>query len=169
MSATLLRVPWAVVSSELEVKSDVEIAFEDGRILEVRESRRGAVDRELPGRVLIPGLLNAHVHSEYLLLKGLLEELRLSDWDHHALFQRAWTWVKAPEQLQALRAVYRASYLEMLLGGTTYVAEFNCSDESAAVCREEMAAVGVDGLQTRRVFSRQQTEGVAVELSLIHI
>jgi 5-methylthioadenosine/S-adenosylhomocysteine deaminase len=113
------------------------------------------VDLELTHRVLIPGLINAHVHSEYLLLKGMLEELRLKEWDHHALFQRAWTWIKAPRQLQALRAVYRASYLEMLLGGTTYVAEFNCSDESAPICREEMAAVGVKGLQTRRIVGRQ--------------
>jgi 5-methylthioadenosine/S-adenosylhomocysteine deaminase len=104
--------------------------------------------------------LNAHVHSLYLLIKGLLEGLRLSEWESSGLFQQAKAWIWTPERAESLRALYRASYLEMLLGGTTFAGEYN---RSTGLSREVMEEVGIEGLQTLGVEHCQGREGLETE------
>ena len=78
----------------------------------------------LPGRALFPGLVNAHSHAFQRVLRGRTEGStgdRDDFWSWRAQMYRAAN-ALSPE---ALRAVSRQCYLEMLLAGITTVGEFH--------------------------------------------
>jgi formimidoylglutamate deiminase len=81
--------------------------------------------RRLPGRALLPGLINAHSHSFQRALRGRTEHRTSASRDTF------WTWREAmyhaagslsPEDLYD---VSRMAFLEMLAGGITTVGEFH--------------------------------------------
>ncbi|KAH9904861.1 hypothetical protein F4778DRAFT_48686 [Xylariomycetidae sp. FL2044] len=72
----------------------------------------------LPGRIIIPGLINTHAHLAQSLLRGLAEDLPLHDW----LCDRIWPLEAAYGGEGDASDGYVAARLtiaEMLLGGTT--------------------------------------------------
>jgi formimidoylglutamate deiminase len=84
----------------------------------------GVPIERLPGRVLLPGLVNAHSHAFQRALRGRAESRGAGPDDF-------WTWrsrmyhlarTLSPEQLGI---VSRMAYLEMLLSGITSVGEFH--------------------------------------------
>jgi cytosine/adenosine deaminase-related metal-dependent hydrolase len=66
------------------------------------------------GRVIVPGLVQAHLHLCQTLFRGLGERLTLLDW----LRQRIWP-LEAAHTPASLRASARLGIAELLLGGTT--------------------------------------------------
>jgi 5-methylthioadenosine/S-adenosylhomocysteine deaminase len=48
---------------------------------------------DLPGHVLIPGLINAHTHSPMTLLRGLADDLPLMTWLHEHIWPAEGRWV----------------------------------------------------------------------------
>jgi 5-methylthioadenosine/S-adenosylhomocysteine deaminase len=68
------------------VLDDHAVVLEDGRIADVlparqaRERYPGARRTELPGHVLIPGLVNLHTHAAMTLMRGLADDRPLMDW-----------------------------------------------------------------------------------------
>jgi 5-methylthioadenosine/S-adenosylhomocysteine deaminase len=59
------------------------IAIADGRIVEVGAAAASFTSRETidcRGRVVMPGLVNAHTHAPMTLLRGLADDLRLDVW-----------------------------------------------------------------------------------------
>lgn len=104
-------------ASRRVVDGDVVIA--DGRITAVGGRRRAAA----PGRVLdcrglviLPGLVQAHVHLCQTLFRGLADDLSLEDW----LTRRIWPLEAAHTE----ESVYWSAMLgaaELLLGGTTAI------------------------------------------------
>lgn len=100
---------------------DHAVAIADGRILAVLpsvEARRDiAAERviELPGHLLIPGLVNAHTHAAMVLMRGLADDLPLMTWLHEHIWPAEQRWVDPSFVADGTRL----AVLEMLRGGIT--------------------------------------------------
>ncbi len=112
-----LRVVGAtIVPSVGDVMSDGEIGFSDtsGRITYLGPVRgpRGPDDFDGTGRLVIPGLVNAHTHSAMTLLRGYSDDVPLHTWlTHIRAFELRLT-------AEDVRAGLRLALAEMLRSGT---------------------------------------------------
>lgn len=68
----------------------------------------------LPGRIIIPGLINAHMHTAQTLLRGTADDLELVSW----LCERIWP-LQGNFTPEDGYAAARLSIAEMLKSGTT--------------------------------------------------
>jgi formimidoylglutamate deiminase len=119
---TKVYVPEAVYrAGQLQFGAELVVG-DDGVVLETAPA--GAERVALPGRVLLPGLVNAHSHAFQRVLRGRTE-FRAGERDDF------WSWREAmyaaatsldPEELYV---VSRQAFLEMALGGITSVGEFH--------------------------------------------
>jgi len=122
MQAELLLHPqWIVpVDAAESILTNHSLAVAGGRIRalsptpEARTDIQAAQELELPGHVLIPGLINAHTHSPMVLLRGLADDLPLMTWLNEHIWPAEQRWVD-PE---FIRAGTRLAALEMLKSGT---------------------------------------------------
>ena len=124
MTATvdlLLYPAWVIPVDAPGVLADHAVAVHGGRVFDVlpaREARQrylGRTTLELPGRVLIPGLINLHCHAAMSLLRGYGDDMPLMEW----LKNRIWP---AEKQHVGRDFVFDGSLLacaEMLRGGIT--------------------------------------------------
>ena len=123
MHADLLIFPqWLLpVDAQDRELRDHAVAVADGRIravLPAAEARRcvtAARVLELPGHVLIPGLVNAHTHAAMTLLRGLADDLPLMNWLHGYVWPTEKRWVDPG----FVGDGSRLAVLEMLRGGVT--------------------------------------------------
>lgn len=103
---------------------DADVRVADGRIAGVTPRGRGArrrpagADRHIDctGFVIIPGLVQAHIHLCQSLFRGLADDLALEDW----LARRIWPL----EAAHTRDSIYWSAMLgaaELLLGGTTAI------------------------------------------------
>jgi len=123
MQAELLLHPqWIVpVDAAESILAHHSLAVTGGRIrallptTEARAGIRATQQIELPGHVLIPGLINAHTHSPMTLLRGLADDLPLMTW----LNQHIWPAERRWMDPEFVRAGTRLAALEMLKSGTT--------------------------------------------------
>ncbi|MBA2451466.1 MAG: amidohydrolase family protein [Chloroflexi bacterium] len=76
----------------------------------------GAREIDATGRVVIPGLVQAHLHLCQTLFRGLAEERTLLRW----LRERIWP-LEAAHDPASLRASARLGIVELLLSGTTAI------------------------------------------------
>ncbi len=70
---------------------------------------------ELPGHVLMPGLINSHTHSAMSLLRGVADDLGLMDWLNHHIWPLEKRWVS--HEWTRLGSLFSAA--EALRGGVT--------------------------------------------------
>lgn len=99
------------------------ILIQDGRITYVSSKAPDQIPEgfrvlSLPGRIVIPGLINSHAHLAQSLLRGLAEDLPLHSW----LCDRIWPLEAAYGGEGDAADGYIAARLtiaEMLLSGTT--------------------------------------------------
>ena len=132
------------------------VAVVDGRIAGVGEP--AALRQRFPrietvdcsGRILLPGLVNAHLHPELHVLKGAAEELNLHAWDDAEHFDQALVALSSPEGAWMQRAGVRAALADCLLSGATCLATYGvtvgCDDVAAA----ELVALALRGYVTIR-------------------
>ncbi len=110
------------------------VAVRDGRIvavlpaIEAREQFAPERRHDLPGHVLVPGLVNAHTHAAMTLMRGLADDRTLMVW----LKDHIW-----PAELRHVSPafVYDGTLLasaEMLRGGITCANDMYFYPESAA-------------------------------------
>lgn len=95
------------------------ILVEDGRIAEVKPSgqiRSAGAELKIPakGMVVLPGLIDTHMHLAQSLLRGCADDLALVDW----LKRRVWP-LQAAFTEEDGRVSAELSMLEMLKSGTT--------------------------------------------------
>ena len=90
---SLIASSWCVpVEPPGSVLEDHAVAVVDGRIVavlpidEARETYQPSVFVQRPGHLLIPGLVNAHVHAAMTLFRGIADDLPLDAW----LRDRVW-------------------------------------------------------------------------------
>ena len=103
------------------VIEDGAMAVHEGRIVALMlrsEADKMFAPRErldLPGHVVMPGLINAHSHAAMSLMRGLADDLPLMDW----LQQHIWP-VEGTHVSEAFCADgVQLAMLEMVRGGTT--------------------------------------------------
>jgi len=106
---------WRVERADVTVRGGriQAVGRTDGRA--DREARPVSV-RDCSGCLVIPGLIQAHVHLCQTLFRGLADDLRLEDW----LVRRIWPLEAAHTE----ETVYWSALLgaaELLLGGTTAI------------------------------------------------
>jgi len=120
--ADLLLLPQWVVPVESEgTLADHAVAVQDGRILDVlpadaAQARYDAAQTiVLPGRALIPGLVNLHGHAAMSLMRGFADDLPLMAW----LNGRIWPAEKKHASDAFVRDGTLLAAAEMLAGGIT--------------------------------------------------
>jgi cytosine/adenosine deaminase-related metal-dependent hydrolase len=113
---------------------DADVEVRDGRIaaLRRRTGRRRGQERALDcsGLILIPGLVQAHIHLCQTLFRGLADDLTLEDW----LAKRIWPL----EAAHTPDTVYWSAMLgaaELLLGGTTAILDMETVRHTDAAFR----------------------------------
>ena len=120
--ADLILLPQWVVPVETEgALSDHAVVVQDGRILDVlpadaAQARYAAAQTiVLPGRALIPGLINLHGHAAMSLLRGFADDQPLMAW----LNERIWPAEKKWISDAFVRDGTLLAAAEMLSGGIT--------------------------------------------------
>jgi 5-methylthioadenosine/S-adenosylhomocysteine deaminase len=137
MSAVLLRGASRILTSGPrwdEARGDILV--DDGRIAavggdlsqEADAARARVVD--VRGLVLLPGLVQSHVHLVQTLFRGFAEDLPLLPW----LTTRIWP-LEAAHDGASVAASARLSVAELLLGGTTTILDMGTTHHHDAVFR----------------------------------
>lgn len=118
----LIHAQWVLPVDPLDRQLiDHAVAIADGRILAVlpSEEARSSIDAQrvidLPGHLLIPGLINAHTHAAMVLMRGLADDLPLMTWLHEHIWPAEQRWVDPAFVADGTRL----AVLEMLRGGIT--------------------------------------------------
>lgn len=131
MPELLLKSGLVLTPNFQTVKAD--IAIEGNRIVsvgEVREKAERVLDAK--GKLILPGLINAHTHLAMTLLRGYAEDLPLKKW----LEERIWPL----ERRLKPKHVYAGALLgclEMIKSGTTCFADMYFHMEEVARAVEE--------------------------------
>ncbi len=106
------------------------LAFENGRITRVGTSAELGAGRRFPGAVIMPGLVNAHVHLEYSGYTGFGDGLDFGGWI--ALHLRR----KLHLSFEDVVALARLGAAECLASGITTVVDASYSGASPLACSE---------------------------------
>jgi cytosine/adenosine deaminase-related metal-dependent hydrolase len=112
----------------------------DGRIVDLADpAARMPAQRsiDVTGLVVVPGLIQSHVHLCQTLFRGLAEDQRLLGW----LRDRIWP-LEAAHDPDSLRASARLGIAELLLGGTTAVLDMGSVHHTDALF-EAAAETGI--------------------------
>lgn len=140
-----------------------------GPELELRRRFPGAERVDMSGRILLPGLINTHLHPELHVLKGLVEEMGLHDWAEAEHFEAALALLSAPAGRWIQRAAIRAALADAVLSGTTCVAVYGVTVGGDDVASQVLAELGIRGHVTiRDVEFRPVPDGGLPRLYRIH-
>ena len=96
---------------------DAYLGIQDDTICYLSEAApTEAYDRikSMPGKLLIPGLINCHCHAPMVFLRGIGSDLNLQDWLFHYIFPTEARWTDA-----GIRAASELAILELLASGVT--------------------------------------------------
>jgi 5-methylthioadenosine/S-adenosylhomocysteine deaminase len=107
-----------------------------------KNSERPLARREIDasGRIIIPGLINAHTHAAMSLFRGLADDLPLEAW-----LARIWPAEAAAVSPEMVHRCTLLSMAEMLLSGTTLVADSYFFEEEVARAAREIGMRAVCG------------------------
>src|SRR4030095_8494541 len=120
MSETLLIKGATVITLDNQNRIfDGDVFIENGRIQALGQSLNGREYKaaeviDAPGRLLVPGFVQTHIHLCQTLFRGAADDLSLIDW----LKKRIWP-MEAAHTPESLRASARLGIAELIKGGTT--------------------------------------------------
>ena len=115
---------------------DGDVVVGDGRIVRIGSREPGAGSRngdtvlDCTGLVVIPGLVQAHVHLCQTLFRGLADDLALEDW----LAKRIWP-LEAAHTEESVHWSAMLGAAELLLGGTTAILDMETVRHTDAAFR----------------------------------
>lgn len=168
----LINARWVIpVNPAGRVLEDHSVAVDDGRILAVlpqaqaQAAYTAAKRVSLPKHALIPGLVNLHTHASMALMRGLADDLPLSQW----LQDRIWP---AEARNVSPQFVYDGTLLacaEMLRGGITCFNEMYFYPGDAARAALDMgmrAALGLIVIDFPSAYATDADDYVAKGLAL---
>jgi 5-methylthioadenosine/S-adenosylhomocysteine deaminase len=155
-SPLLLEHGYVLTLDDDRNRGDLSILIDDGRIAAIDE--RAILRRAFPraqrvncrGRIIMPGLVNAHLHPDLQVLKGALEQRSLHDWSSAAEFNAAVTMLGSNAARDIQRISVRAALAECALGGTTTVGTYAVSNGGDTVCADALRDIGLRGAVTVR-------------------
>ena len=145
----LIRPQWIIPIEPAGVTlSGHALAVSDGRILallpdeEARQRFRPRQTMDLPGQVLLPGLVNLHTHAAMSLLRGFADDLPLMRW----LNERIWPAEARHAGPDFVRAGTLLACAEMLCGGITTFNDMYFFPEAAAEAARRVGMRAVLGI-----------------------
>jgi 5-methylthioadenosine/S-adenosylhomocysteine deaminase len=138
------------------------VAIDNGRILDVGDIAANYTARDTidcRGRIVMPGLINAHTHAPMTLLRGLADDLRLDVWLLGYMM---------PVEREFVRPEFVAlgtklACAEMIRSGTTCFADMYYFEDSVA---EASAEAGVRALCGQTVLKFPSPDAASYEDSL---
>lgn len=145
----VIRARWIVPVEPAGVVLDHHaVAVRGGRIVavlpqaQVNERFRATSTVDLPRHLLLPGLVNLHVHAAMNLMRGIADDLPLMRWLQEAI------WPTEARHVSAafVRDGTRLAAAEMLRGGVTTCNDMYFHPEAAAEAFAEMGMRAVVGL-----------------------
>src|SRR3954466_3281008 len=122
---------------------DADVLVEDGRITTVGRLGGSAVGKSKPatidcsGLVVLPGLVQAHIHLCQTLFRGLADDLSLEEW----LAKRIWP-LEAAHTEASIHASAMLGAAELLLGGTTAILDMETVHHTDAAF-EALETIGI--------------------------
>ena len=122
---------------------EADVLVENGRIASVGRMGRRADGRSKPttidcnGLVVLPGLVQAHVHLCQTLFRGLADDLSLEAW----LATRIWP-LEAAHTEASVHASAMLGAAELLLGGTTAILDMETVRHTGAAF-EALESIGI--------------------------
>src|SRR5262249_16712356 len=144
----LLIVGGAVVTmdSERRVFENGFVAIKGSRIVAVGSAQAASTNHyhatqtiNARGKVVLPGLVNAHTHIPMVLYRGIADDLRLQEWLQKYIFPAE----AKNTTREFVVAGTRLGLVEMILGGTTTYADMYYFEDAVA---EETKKAGVRGV-----------------------
>ncbi len=141
--ALLLRGGRVVTMDASRRVMDADVLVEDGRIKRVGRSDGRTAGRPKPtvidckGLVVLPGLVQAHIHLCQTLFRGLADDLPLEAW----LAQRIWP-LEAAHTEASVHASAMLGAAELLLGGTTAILDMETVRHTSAAF-EALESIGI--------------------------
>jgi 5-methylthioadenosine/S-adenosylhomocysteine deaminase len=145
----LIHAQWILpVDPQDRQLTDHAIAISGGRILallpsdEARRSIEAERVVDLPGHLLIPGLINAHTHAAMTLMRGLADDVPLMTWLHEHIWPAEQRWVGSGFVGDGTRL----AVLEMLRGGITCYNDMYFHPEVTAQVTAEAGMRAVIGM-----------------------
>ena len=147
----ILKPEWIItVNPDFEVLEDYAVVIEDNRILSLT-----AVDEihdlpcypqaqvvELPGRALMPGMVNGHTHASMSLLRGIADDMPLIEWLGEHIWPAEAKWVDAEFCVDG----FELAAAEMIRSGTTCMNDMYFFADEIARCAERIGMRLVVGL-----------------------
>jgi cytosine/adenosine deaminase-related metal-dependent hydrolase len=144
-----------------------DLLIEDGRIVAVGGAIDAAAERviDASGKVVMPGLVNAHTHSNQALERGLSDNLPLDAWMVLASYGGAGAQLDAHD----LYVSAQVGAIEMLLSGTTAVLDMPrmglaTFHEDAAAVMQAYADVGLRAVVAASYADRDFYQSVPIHL-----
>ncbi|HEV8693937.1 MAG TPA: amidohydrolase family protein, partial [Lysobacter sp.] len=149
-----------------------DVVIEDTHItLVTRNPEIGEFDGEIidcAGRIIMPGLVNAHLHPELHVIKGIVEELDLHDWADAKHFEAALVLLSSEQGRSLQRAGIRASVADCVLSGSTTLATYGVTTGADEITAEVLAELGVRGHVTVRDTSFTPVTGSTPHMYRLH-
>jgi 5-methylthioadenosine/S-adenosylhomocysteine deaminase len=147
----ILKPDWIVtVNADFEVLQDYAVVIEDNRIQslagidEIQQLPCFAEAQiiDLPGRVLMPGLVNSHTHASMSLLRGIADDLPLMEWLGKHIWPAEAKWVDAAFCVDG----FQLAAAEMIRSGTTCMNDMYFFADEVARSAEQIGMRVVVGL-----------------------
>jgi 5-methylthioadenosine/S-adenosylhomocysteine deaminase len=147
----ILKPDWIItVNADFEVLQDYAVVIEGNRILsltsvdEIRDLPCYAEAQiiELPGRVLLPGLVNSHTHAPMTLLRGIADDLPLMEWLGDHIWPAEAKWVDARFCVDG----FELAAAEMIRSGTTCMNDMYFYADEVARSAQQLGMRVVVGL-----------------------
>lgn len=109
---------------------------------EVERTYRGRERIDAGGRLVMPGLINAHTHAPMTLFRGIADDLPLETWLHDYIWPAEAKWL-SPD---FVRLGTQLAAAEMIRSGTVLFCDmYFFEDDIAEVCKEAGLRVVVGG------------------------
>jgi 5-methylthioadenosine/S-adenosylhomocysteine deaminase len=158
MTTTLFRNAHIVTMDATRRVVNSNLLVEDDRIKEV-DSAKEKADRVIDcrGRVLIPGLIQTHIHLVQALFRGQADDLALLDW----LRKKIWPLEAAHD----VESVYYSALLgisELLRGGTTAIVDMATVNHTEAVF-EAISETGIRAISGKCMMDSGSEKPVGLD------
>lgn len=131
MSSLLIKNGTLVTMNPERDILESDIFIQDKTIKEIRPSLKKKADKviDATGQVVIPGLIQSHIHLTQVLFRGLADDLELLDW----LKKRIWP-LEAAHTYESNAISARLGIAELIMGGTTTIIDMGTVHHTTAIC-----------------------------------
>ena len=155
------------MDDERRVIENGAIAIDDGKIYAVgtRQVTTGAMKCrqtiDATGKIIIPGLINAHTHVPMVLFRGIADDLDLQEWLTKYIFPAEAKNVTE----EFVRAGTRLGLAEMIRGGTTTYADMYYFEDAIA---DETFKAGMRGVLGETIIQFPVADNPTPEAALLY-